>query len=243
MNFDKIKKVAKDTIRKVSDKVDEKLSTDDELIDVTPRKENTPADDFDDFSMDNDYISNTQTFDIKDALNRFRKRKDGFEGDLSEVLNGDTQKVCDKGVDKLIESNISDLKKNISDTISDIDSDISKLSEKQSHEMEKVCTALMGINAKLDELTTLSGTRLDNADVTLNSIERKLIDISSMVSGVAKLSDGLFDLKNSQINTKNAICDLELAYNRLKKKMTAGITIISVISAVIAVLEVINLLS
>ena len=45
------------------------------------------------------------------------------------------------------------------------------------------------------------------------------------------------------MNTKNSLADLEAAFAKLKKKMTASITIISAPTAVIAILEIINLLS
>lgn len=244
MNFDKIKQAAKDTIRKVSDKGNESNSDYVETRTPSPKtKEPSPIDDFDDFS-DREYMERTQTFDIKTALNGLKKRSGGFEGNLSELSGGgDTRRIDGSIVNEFIETNISDLKKDINDSISDIDSGISTLSEQHSKESEKISASLVEIDNKLSALATSTDTHFDAVSVELNSIERKLIDINSTLNSINKLNDSLFDLKNAQMNTKNALGDLDTAFKLLRKKTIAGITVLSIISAVIAILEVLNLLS
>lgn len=239
MTFDKIKQAAKDTIRKVSDNV-----ANDKAYRAEPKPQQRPTahiDDFDDFS-DKDYMEQTQTFDIKSALNGMKKRNNGFEGNLSEFTNGDTQRVGSV-VNEFIETNISDLKKDINDSILDIDSGISTLSEQHSKETEKISASLVKINDAISELTTNTDTRFDAVSVELNSIERKLIEINSSLSSINKLSDSLFDLKNAQLNVKNTLGDLDVAFGRLRKKTISGITVLSIISMILIVLEILNLLS
>ena len=197
MNFNKIKKVVKETFKMVSDKFKDNLdSADEEMIDIT---QNNYDSEQDDFSMDNDTLGQTQRFDMKDALSRFKKRAD----DLGESMFHTSEA---EDMDK-ISGELSELSKSIGD-----------MSRTTNTELKSIMTAVCGIDKKLSELT-------------------------ASLSGVNKLNDSIFDLKNSQMNTKNSLGDLELSFRRLKKKMTAGIVIISIISAVIAVLEVINLLS
>ena len=200
MNFNKIKKVVKETFKMVSDKFKDNLeSTDEEMIDIT---QNNYDSEQDDFSMDNDTLGQTQRFDMKDALSRFKKRADDLGESISDIFHTSEAEDMDK-----ISGELSELSKSIGD-----------MSRTTNTELKSIMTAVCGIDKKLSELT-------------------------ASLSGVNKLNDSIFDLKNSQMNTKNSLGDLELSFRRLKKKMTAGIVIISIISAVIAVLKVINLLS
>ncbi len=84
---------------------------------------------------------------------------------------------------------------------------------------------------------------VDNISGKVNRTSEKLTDLNNSLASVSKLNDSIFDLKNSQMNTKNSLGELQSAFFKLKKKMTTGITIISILVAVIAILEVINLLS
>ena len=83
----------------------------------------------------------------------------------------------------------------------------------------------------------------ENISGKVNRTADRLTELNNSLAGVSKLNDSIFDLKNSQMNTKNSLGELQSAFFKLKKKMTAGVTIITVLAAVIAVLEVINLLS
>ncbi|MGN0181135.1 MAG: hypothetical protein ACI4DP_01785 [Candidatus Ornithomonoglobus sp.] len=84
---------------------------------------------------------------------------------------------------------------------------------------------------------------VENISGKVNRTSEKLTDLNNSLASVSKLNDSIFDLKNSQMNTKNSLGELQSAFFKLKKKMTAGVTIISILTAVIAVLEVLNLLS
>lgn len=252
MDFDKIKKAAKDTIKIVSNKVDEKLSRsdDDEMFEVKSAK--TVYDDIDDFTdADDDLMGETRRFDMKDALNRFRKRQDDIEDALSDVIKTkDNKQSDDKAVNEFIQSNISDLKKNISESISDIDEDISNLSTNYSQEMKKINSDIQDLRQYIDKVSEMTqktdssiNTLSENLEGSILDINKKLNEISSSISGVNRINDSIFDLKNTQMNTKNFLGDLEASFNALKRKMTAGVTILSVITAIIAVLEILNLLS
>ena len=252
MDFDKIKKAAKDTIKIVSNKVDEKLSRsdDDEMFEVKSAK--TVYDDIDDFTdADDDFMGETRRFDMKDALNRFRKRQDDIEDALSDVIKTkDNKQSDDKAVNEFIQSNISDLKKNISESISDIDEDISNLSTNYSQEMKKINSDIQDLRQYIDKVSEMTqktdssiNTLSENLEGSILDINKKLNEISSSISGVNRINDSIFDLKNTQMNTKNFLGDLEASFNALKRKMTAGVTILSVITAIIAVLEILNLLS
>lgn len=77
----------------------------------------------------------------------------------------------------------------------------------------------------------------------MSAVDDKLNEISNSLSGIAKLNDSIFDLKNAQMNSKNSLEELTSAFMILKKKCTAGVTILGIVSALVLIMEVINLLS
>lgn len=250
MDFDKIKKAAKNTIKIVSDKVEETFARPDEDETIELRTNPVAYDDVDDFSDNDDLMGNTQRFDMKDALNRFRKRKDEIEDKLADIIKNDESDTSDSDVSGFIENSFTVLEKGINESISDIDADISNLSAQYKNEISKINDDISSLTQNVDKVSAESEkinasiTELsDNLESAIMDINKKLTDISSSISGVNRINDSIFDLKNSQINTKNVLGDLEASFMTLKKKMTAGVTILSIISVIVVVLEVINLLS
>lgn len=256
MNFSKITKFAKDAIKAMGSKVEEKFLRDDEedMIELHTRPD--LYDEVDDFSEEPDYMGQTRRFDMKDALNRFKQHKDELENTLSDLMGSSDTKddkksdVKETDVNEFIENNFTDLKKGITESISDIDSDISDLSANYSREMTKVNADIKSLCESIRKTTEITeknnssiATLSDNLESAIMDMNKKLSEISSSISGVNKINDSIFDLKNSQVNTKNVLGELEISFKRLKKKMNAGVTILSIISAIVVVLEVINLLS
>ena len=248
MDFDKIKKAAKDTIKIVGGKVEEKFARSDAEEVTNAKPQSNKYDDIDDFD---DVMGDTRRFDMKDALNRFKKHQSDIEDNLRDLINNNDEETSDESpVSEFIENNISDLKKDISESISDIDEDISNLSEHYSAEMTKINANIEELYNRIDAVTSIAdktnsslNSLSENLETAVLDINKRLGEISSSLTGVNRINDSIFDLKNSQMNTKNILGDLEASFKSLKKKMTAGVAILSVISAIIAVLEVINLLS
>ena len=251
MDFDKIKKAAKDTLKIVSNKVDEKFSeTEDNTIKFKPKKNETVISDIDDFSQENnDFLGATRKFDIKSSLESLKKRQDGYEGNLSDILN--TKNESSSNTEQSSNRNIFDVvEKNSQKATSEPSPAPSCNNEGQiSSEINGIKKSLQKIDEHLDALTVASRkleddiSELSQSMDEIYNIDKKLSDINSSLAGVNKITDSIFDLKNSQINTKNTLSDMEVSFRRLKKKMTSGVVIISIILALVAVLEVINLLS
>lgn len=248
MDFDKIKKAAKNTIKIVTDKVEETISRPEDT-EPTPKQFVQSINDIDDFTEGDDFLGTTQRFDMKNlSANSSKTRTE--RGEQVSVIDEAVLPDNDGIADKFVENAVSDFEKNLSDSISDIDADITNLSERYSHEIikisediSKLLNATSGSAAASEKTHKLITELSSNLESTVMDINKRLSGISSSVSGVNKINDSIFDLKNSQLNTKNTLADLDVSFSRLKKKMTAGITVLSVISAIIAVLEVINLLS
>jgi chromosome segregation ATPase len=102
---------------------------------------------------------------------------------------------------------------------------------------------LTNANSDLSDENSRTHKILEGVNGKLNTIDEKLNDMSNSLASVYKLNDSIFDLKNSQMNTKNSLSDLQSEFYRLKRKMSFGVMLISILSAIIAVLEVLNLLS
>lgn len=78
---------------------------------------------------------------------------------------------------------------------------------------------------------------------SVGNIIADVAEIKQAVVSVSKLNDSIFELKNAQINTKNSVAEMEESFAKLKRKCVAGITILSILSAVTIALEVLQLLS
>lgn len=243
MDFDKIKQTAKNTIKMVSDKVEDKFSTQD--INITPTDDFDVDSDYDDFDVNTDDMGQTKKFGLKDAIEQLNKQKDGFSGTLSDIFG--------KKFSKTDEHNeVDDPVVNAVPVTSD-DAPSPKRCDSTADDTSKLTAEFENIHSTIAKLTNdiaeirsnsaVTESTMDKLAVSVDSIERKLNDISNSLSGVNKLNDSLFDLKNSQMNTKNSLSELEVSFRRLKKKMTASVVVMSIIAVIIAVLEVINLLS
>lgn len=140
----------------------------------------------------------------------------------------------------IISSRLDEIKTGI-DELKETSSD-DKLSE-QSERLDDISRKLSTIKNMLEKQSDNTTKSVVNINAKLNAQDDRLADLITSLGSVSKLNDSVFDLKNSQMNTRNSIDALETSFLKLKRKMTVGITIISVLSAVLIVLEVLNLLS
>lgn len=77
----------------------------------------------------------------------------------------------------------------------------------------------------------------------LNLLKTENEKLRNNVSDLTKVSDSVFDLKNTQQGTKASMLNLETGFNRLKKKFVACMTLLSILGFIIIALEILNLLS
>ncbi len=84
---------------------------------------------------------------------------------------------------------------------------------------------------------------LGNLKQEIEEVKKEQLKIQNNVSPITKVSDSVFDIKNTQQVTKNSITTLEASFNRMKNKYIACITLLSILSFIIIALQVINLLS
>lgn len=123
--------------------------------------------------------------------------------------------------------------------IQNVSDDVSALSEKINAISEKLNVAEMQARERM------SGHEQNYSDIkeAVEAVGAGVSEIKQAVNSVSRLNDSVFDLRNTQLNTKNAVSDLETAFARLKKKCVLGVTVLSILSAIVIVLEIVLMLS
>ena len=258
MDLDKLKKAAGNTIKVISGKTDDFISDlrnnnesdiDDVILfddfsDDIPDSESGKASDTHTETVPEDEEGATQRFNLQNMLDRFRQKKDDIDSTFRSILD-----ITDNASEPETESEaFADEQEQTADTVPPAPTVVD--AEAVTAEISVLDSQIDMLKKSIDELSEFTNTAVtkinktvDNINGNFNVTEQKLTDILNSLASISKLNDSIFDLKNAQMNTKNSLADLEAAFSKLKKKMTASITIISALTAVIAILEIINLLS
>ena len=221
---------------------------------------------------DHEDESGGDTINIKGVLDKFRKKAAEMSGvskrnasDIKEDIkqakdippeDTDIEEIADIVKLSLNEADIEGCIKrgiNVADGGQDIANRMTEVKEKfleTENKLSSVSDGLESVKRRLQAMqqATESGMhdnvkKIDGIGRNIDSLKTQTGEVIQTLSGVAKLSDSVFDLKNSQMNTKNTIEELNLSVRALKKKMTAAVTVMSIIAVVIVILQIINLLS
>jgi chromosome segregation ATPase len=134
----------------------------------------------------------------------------------------------------------------ISDRFDGVDRDIQNISS----EIESIAKSVDELSQKMTAMEVKDTQRMGDHERNYSDIKRSVnemganvSDIKQALNSVSKLNDSVFDLKNSQMNTKKILSDLGTSFTRLKKKCVLGVTVLSILSAIIIVLEIVLMLS
>ena len=260
MDFDKLKKAAKETFRIMTGKDDEELFDDDEEItgndaetesesdfDYAPEPFDTADEesDADAAISDDNSVEHTQRIDLKSVLQMFKSNGSDDNRQTSDTSKNDsadsaekTNKAVEKIDKKIDEISVAADENNekLNETLTELKTDVSSALDTFRDELSAMRVNSDGMTSGQQEF---SSTVLER----LNATDKKIDKITASLESVSKLNDSIFDLKNAQINTKNSLGDLEAAFYQFKKKLNTSMLIISIIAAVIVILEIINLLS
>lgn len=116
--------------------------------------------------------------------------------------------------------------------------------------VSEIVRRLSDVSDKLDDVETQGGQRGKDNESAIRDVKNEITaignnvaEIKQTIGAVSKLNDSVFDLKNAQLNTKNALSDMETSVSRLKRKCILGVTVLSILSAIVIVLEIILMLS
>ena len=123
--------------------------------------------------------------------------------------------------------------------------------------MDATDDKLLTISASVERLTNIvenSDIRkertLDKVIAELSSIQTELAKIKlsqermkESISDLAKVSDSVFELKNAQQGMKTAMHSMENSVSGLKKKIVTCMTLLSVLSFLVVIMQILNLFS
>lgn len=112
-----------------------------------------------------------------------------------------------------------------------------------SRKLDNLEKQLEALTNKISDTQNENDTSVQDMADEIKAIGMGIADVRQSVGSVSRLNDSVFDLKNTQLNTKNAVANLETAFIRLKKKCVLGITVMSILSAIIIALEILLMLS
>lgn len=271
MDLDKLKKVAKEkgsmALKRLIHAADTLENEDSSCDEPSPienlddqNSNDTQPEDIVQENASDDVSGETRRFNLNDVLNNLKSAP----GDqtYNEVI--DEENDVEQNIDPVPETSelddatesgaIADMIKDYLDNLRiEINSELNNANEiidKKLDSLDEHTKRLNDIYGRLGTLNSIVDKHAGentksaiNINGKLNAQDVRLNEISNALGSVSKLNDSIFDLKNSQMNTKNSLSELESSYAKLKRKMTAGVTIISILSAIIVILEVINLLS
>ena len=195
-----------------------------------------------------DDLGATKAINLQGVIEKFRKTADGIMDVSKKFTAGAVSKIEDFKKSKETDSEAKEESAN-----APVNADACK---------EEVAPAIMqsidnekldGVFAKLNEVSELlkdielysrnGSSYAENALLQIKSVSNGVEEIRQAVSGINKLSDSIFDLKNAQLNTKNSMENLEVGFLSLKKKCVMGITVISILTLLSIVLSILILLS
>ncbi len=180
--------------------------------------------------------------------------EDGAERTGSRIVE-EIKNIDVEGIKNQISSGIKDSAAKFSDFKDGITSITERFDETEA-KLSSVSEKLDGVTENVGNIAERLGDmgvqNMDNAreraaneaDIkhTVGTIADDTAEIKQAVINISKLSDSVFDLKNAQMNTKNSLAEMELAFIKLKRKCIAGITILSIIGLIIVALEVLQIL-
>lgn len=196
--------------------------------------------DFKDATADKDGDSDGET--------RFEKF---FSGKKEAIKNIDVDGIKDQitGGIRNSKEKLGDLKEgltSITERFDETNEKVAQISEQFGTLSDKIGEIAEKLQAgEISDMEYKRESAQNNADLrySISEIGDGITEIKQAVVGVSKLNDSIFELKNAQINTKNSVAELEAGFAKLKKKCVAGVTILSILSAIIIALEVFQLIS
>ena len=176
--------------------------------------------------------------DIKNAVD-----ESGIKEKVKNTVKNSVEKIDNK-LDNIRESVVSISE--MSDRFDDVESKIQNVSE----DIDGLKSKIKDISEKLNIIDVQDNERMkehkDNYSEIKNSVDeiaKSVSEVKQAFNSISKLNDSVFDLKNTQLNTKNTISELESSFVKLKKKCVLGVTVLSILSAIVIVLEVVLMLS
>lgn len=176
--------------------------------------------------------------DIKDDLKSF-VGESGIKEKVKATVENSAQRIENLKEDIASASEMSDRFDGVETKMEVTSSNLNELKQKA----EELADKLNAIDAQSTDRMKTHEQNYDEIKKTLSELSENVADVKQVLNSVTKINDSLFDLKNTQLNTKNAVSELETSFVRLRKKCVLGVTVLSILSAIVIILEIILMLS
>ena len=212
-----------------------------------------------DVKTDNDAdaepVENTQRINLNETIN-IQSVIDKFKKKAGDIENG-ARKFKDTVVSKVDEFKAKKEAENTTEAENE------KEEKKKDNSFEKVVKTAEDIKEDIKNAVDESGIKEKVKNTVKNSVEKidnKLDNIRESVVSVSEMSDRFDDVESKIQNVSedidglkskikdiseklNIISELESSFVKLKKKCVLGVTVLSILSAIVIVLEVVLMLS
>ena len=199
-----------------------------------------------------------ETINIRSVLDKVKQKAAKFVNDFKSAQTADN----DEGVpqEEIVfddDDDVEIIKENITLGAKSAKEHIKNISESAKQKLDGIKSTPSELTDKIDamasklneievkQIETKSDMDINIKDIgtRLDTLTAQVSDVHQSVTLVSKLNDRMFEIKNAQQNMKKDFEDLETAITTLKKKQVTTATVMSLLSIVIIVLEIVNLLS
>ncbi len=127
-----------------------------------------------------------------------------------------------------------------------VNEDVLRLAENirsMTSELETVKLRLQAIQLSSEDGVRENSNNISSLKKSVGELKERITELVQTTSGVSRVSDSVFDLKNAQINMKKSIDSTELTIKQLKKKLHTSVAVLSILSVLIIALQIIAILS
>ena len=217
-------------------------------------------------------LGETKTINLQGVIEKFRKRAGDIK-DASKKLTAEAAEKIEelknsvkeetehpKNEEITAETKQTDACEDVTLDLDDIKREIGDAVQKSmsgfslsDSDMKSIRELLDGNEAKINALAENvrdieaicrdAAAGVETMRVKTEGMSGGIEEIRQAISGISKLNDSVFDLKNAQLNVKNSLENLEHGFKGLKKKFILGITILSILTFISIIMSVLLLLS
>lgn len=182
--------------------------------------------DYAEFLQNLNIINDNEPVSVEDTMSFNIRHKEVEE--KSAPSEAQTENVEDDYIDtmpKMYMSLTDDKLLSISGSVERLTNIVENNDIRKEHTLDKVLSELSQISSELARIKTAQ-EKMQNS-----------------ISEFARVSDSVFDLKNAQQGMRTSMQNMEVGVTNLKKKIVSAMTLLSVLSFLVVIMQILNLFS
>lgn len=182
--------------------------------------------DYAEFLQNLNIINDNEPVSVDDTMSFNIRRKEVEEEQTSPQVqseNGDEDYI--DTMPKMYMSLTDDKLLSISGSIERLTNIVENNDIRKEHTLDKVLSSISDISSELAEIKTAQ-----------EKMQNSICDL-------ARVSDSVFDLKNAQQGMRTSMQNMEVGVTNLKKKIVSAMTLLSVLSFLVVIMQILNLFS